>query len=550
MMKKWLIAAVSVLVLLAVVLSVLMWNANGTLIDFIAGQNEPQPNTLQSDISFKGAEPGQSYAALVSIDTGAAVNTVSKEYISFAIDSSQVVGGKWWNPTAGGTEMGSGTVHAPTFNFNQPQLDTMVKGLAPAYLRIGGSEADKIFYAMQDTSGFQPNAPPGYKSVMTAKQWDDVNAFASRNGLHLVFTLNAGPASRKADGSWDGSNAAELLKYTADHGYRVALWELGNELNIFWFVHGLKSQVPPLQYNKDLAAARAMVKQYMPGSGFAGQGSAFWPLLGEPLNLFYGYMPQYLERSNDKIDLVSWHYYPQQSRRGPIASRRAFPSRLLDPKNLDEAKHWAEQIQQWRDRYAPGKPIWLGETGNAQFGGQPGLSDVYLGGLWWMDQLGLLARSGHDTVVRQSLTGMNYGMIDDTSLAARPDYWNSLLWKHLMGTRVYDTKVIGDQSGKIRAYAHCGAGDEPGSLTVLLINLDHRRSATITLPGTRSQGSRVYRFTAPDIFGTKVQLNGNELAFSPGGSLPVIQGLQLPDPGAPKVTLNPLSYCFITFAPQ
>jgi heparanase 1 len=550
MMKKWLIAAVSVLVLLAVVLSVLMWNANGNLIDFIAGQNEPEPKTLQSDISFKGAEPGQAYAALVSVDTSAPVNTVSKEYISFAIDSSQVVGGKWWNPTAGGTEMGSGTVHAPIFDFNQPKLDMMVKGLAPAYLRIGGSEADKIYYAMQDTSDFQPNAPPGYKSVMTAKQWDNVNAFATRNGLQLVFTLNAGPSARKADGSWDGSNAAELLKYTADHGYRVALWELGNELNIFWFVHGLKSQVPSLQYDKDLVAARALVKQYMPSSRFAGQGSAFWPLLGEPLNLFYGYMPQYLERSNEKIDLVSWHYYPQQSRRGPIASRRAFPSRLLDPKNLDEAKHWAEQIKLWRDRYAPGKPIWLGETGNAQFGGQPGLSDVYLGGLWWTDQLGLLARSGHDTVVRQSLTGMNYGMIDDANLAARPDYWNSLLWKRLMGTRVYDTKVIGDPSGKLRAYAHSGAGDEPGSLTVLLINLDHRRSATVTLPGIKSPDSQVYQFTSPDIFGTKVQLNGSELTFAPDGSLPVMQGRQQPDPGVAKVTLNPLSYCFVTFKLQ
>ena len=549
-MKILLVAVVSVLVLLAVMVSMAMWNANGNLVDFIAGQSQPEPKTLQPDISIKGAESGQSYAAQVSVDTGTPVNTVSQEYISFAIDSSQVVGGKWWNPTAGGTEMGSGTVHAPTFNFNQPKLDTMVQALAPAYLRIGGSEADKIYYAMQDTSDFQPNAPPGYKSVMTAKQWDDVNAFASRNGLKLVFTINAGPSSRKADGSWDGANTAELLKYTAEHGYKVSLWELGNELNIFWFVHGFKAQISPQQYDKDLVAARALVKQYMPSSRFAGQGSAFWPLLGEPLNLFYGYMPQYLERSNDKIDLVSWHYYPQQSRRGPIAVRRASPSRLLDPKNLDEAKHWAEQMKKWRDSYAPGKPIWLGETGNAQFGGEPGLSDVYLGGLWWMDQLALLAHSGHDTVVRQSLTGMNYGMIDDSDLAARPDYWNSLVWKRLMGTLVYDVKVSGDQSGRLRAYAHSGAGDNPASLTVLLINLDHQRNATVSFPGLKSASSQVYQFTAPDIFGKTVLLNGSELKFAADGSLPVIRGRQQPEAGVPGVTLNPLSYCFVTFKLQ
>ncbi|MCX5997809.1 MAG: hypothetical protein NTV42_09460 [Chloroflexi bacterium] len=94
-MKKWLIAVVSVLVLLAVVVSVAMWNANGNLIDLIAGQSQPEPKTLQTDISFKGAEAGQTYTAQVSVDTGVPVNIVSKEYISFAIDSSQVVGGKW-----------------------------------------------------------------------------------------------------------------------------------------------------------------------------------------------------------------------------------------------------------------------------------------------------------------------------------------------------------------------------------------------------------------------------------------------------------------------
>jgi len=376
-MKKWLIAVVSVFILLAMVLSMLMWNANGNLVDFISGQSQPEPKTLQPDISLKGAAAGQSYTAQVSIDTGTPVNTVSKEYISFAIDSSQVVGGKWWNPA----------------------------------------------------------------------------------------------------------------------------------------------------------------------------GSAFWPLLGEPLNLFYGYMPQYLERSNGKIDLVSWHYYPEQSRRGPMAVRRAFPSLLLDPKNLDEVKHWAEQMKKWRDLYAPGKPIWLGETGNAQFGGEPGLSDVYPGGLWWMDQLGLLARSGHDTVVRQSLAGMNYGMIDDADLSPRPDYWNSLLWKRLMGTRAYDTKVSGDPSGKLRAYAHSGAGDEPGLLTLLLINLDHQRNAAVSFACIKSKSSQVYQFTAPDIFGKTVLLNGSELKFAPDGSLPVIQGRQRTESSA-DVTLAPLSYCFVTFKLQ
>ena len=482
-MKKWFIAPLLVIILLVVVLTLAMWNASGNLCDIIAGQFEPGPKSLQQDISLKGGQAQQAYTATVKVDVSKPVSTVSKQYLSFALDLSQVVGGKWWNPNAAGTEMGSGSVHAPIFDFNRKRLDVLASALAPAYLRIGGSESDKAYYDLSSSST-QPAAPPkGYQSVLTAKEWDDVNTFARRNGLQVTFTLNAGPSARKSDGAWDGTNAASLLAYSAQHGYPVADWELGNELNIFWFVNGLKAQVPVSQYDKDLRAARGLVKQDMPDAGFSGQGSAFWPVLGEPLSLFYGYMPAYLKQSGDVVDLVSWHYYPQQGRRGPIATRRAYPSRLLDPKNLDEVGYWADKVKNWRDQYAPGKPIWLGETGNAQFGGEPGCRNVYLGGLWWMDELGILARKGHSVVVRQTLSGGDYGMINDDDLSPRPDYWNSLIWKRLMGTGVFDVSVTGDNSDRLRVYAHTSAADEARSVTVLAINIDPQRDANVSLPG-------------------------------------------------------------------
>lgn len=543
-MKKYWIHIVSVILLFAAVISMAMWDANGNLLDFISGQMEPGPKPLQSDVSI---HPGNRYyTTSVEVNTSGPINTVSAEYISFAIDSSQVVGGKWWNPVASSTEIGSGTVHAPVFNFNRPMLDLLTSALAPAYLRIGGSEADKIYYDMTDNSTFQPSAPAGYKSVMTARQWDDVNAFADRNGLKLIFTLNAGPASRKADGSWDGTNAEDLLRYTAHKGYKVDLWELGNELNIFWFVHGLKAQVSPLQYDKDLQAARALIRNYMPASRFAGQGSAFWPLLGEPLNLFYGFMPQFLEKSGGSVEIVSWHYYPQQSKRGPIASRRAYPSRLLDPKNLDEAAYWAGKMQAWRDSYAAGKPLWVGETGNAQFGGEPGLSDVYLGGLWWLDELGLLAAHGHDTVVRQSLTGMNYGIIDEDSLSPRPDYWNSLLWKQLMGSHVYSTLAKGENASKLRVYAHGKQGQQGETVTILAINMDPQLTARVSLPQYDGRRFDIYEVTTPDIFGTTLLVNGGELKISADSSIPAVHGEQHFTDISAGIEIHPLSYTFIS----
>ena len=547
MMRKLIIVLSAIIVLFVMVISLALWNANGNILDVITGQLEPGPETLQKDISVTGGQSQPAYNISVKVDLSKPISTVSKQYLSFAIDLSQVVGGKWWNPNASSTETGSGTVHAPIFDFNRKKLDVLASALAPAYLRIGGSESDKAYYDLSSNPG-QPTAPPkGYQSVMTAKEWDDVNAFANRNGLQVTFTLNAGPSARKSDGSWDGSNAAELLAYSAQHRYPVAIWELGNELNIFWFVHGLKAQVPIVQYDKDLKAARTLVEQSEPDARFAGQGSAFWPVLGEPLSLFYGYMPDYLKQSGSLVDQVSWHYYPQQSRRGPIASRRAYPSRLLDPRNLDEVGYWADKIRNWRDLYAPGKPIWLAETGNAQFGGEPGLSDVYLSGLWWKDELGILARKGHAVVVRQTLSGMDYGMINDSDLSPRPDYWNSLMWKRLMGSQVYSVQVSGDNSNRLRAYAHASAADETKSVTVLTINIDPQRDATVSFPGFENNSYDVYQINAPDIFGGKVLLNNNQLALTSDNAVPEIHGESRQSQGIPTVTVHPLSYTFVTF---
>jgi heparanase len=526
-------ALIALAVLIAAVIVVGLWDGSGTLGDFIAGQIAPEPKNLDPRASL---QPGKtSYSATISVDELVLLGELPPEYLSFSIDASQLVGGKWWNPDAAGQEMGSGTVHAPVFDFNRPRLDALTAALAPAYLRVGGSESDKVFYDLTSDGLTPPAAPAGYKSVLTRSEWDALNDFVARNQLKLVFTLNAGPGPR-VNGAWDPANARALAAYSAQKGYPIYAWELGNELNIFWFVHGFGAAVSPAQYQRDLDTARELA-ELTPGARLAGQGSAIWPVLGEPLGFFYGYLPEYLRLAGTQVDQVSWHYYPQQSRRGPVASRRASPARLLDPRNLDEAALWALRVRDWRDAYAPGKPIWLGETGNAQFGGEPGLSDAYLGGLWWLDQLGLLARYNTQVVVRQTLSGMNYGLIADETLSPRPDYWNSLLWKRLMGPRVHPAVASGGD-GRLRAYAQ---SDGDGRLTILAINLDPARSAEVNLPGLHGRGCSAYLLSAPDLFGTTLLVNGVPLAIGPDNSFPQISGVSCGE----TISLNPLSYGFL-----
>lgn len=548
--RRWLVSAAVVLLVLTAVRIVGFWGGSGGFAQFIAGQRSRARIAIAADATV--APPDAAPQVRVRVTLGERVHRVEPEYVSLAIDLSQVTGGLWWDPAAQSNETGSGTVAAPQFDFSRPQLDALVAPLVPTYLRIGGSESDKIFYDIHEPALRPARVPEGYDGVLTAGQWNALNAFAERNGLGLVVTLNAGPGARNADGAWNPENSRELLSYAAASNHDVAVWELGNEVNNFWYVFGPRHAVSARRYAEDAALAAALIDQLDPDAWFGGQGAMIWPVLGEPVGALFGMSRGALARGGNRQRVVSWHYYPQQGRRGPIASRRATPDRLLDPANLDEAAVWARHFRSLRDRYAPQAQLWLGETGNAQFGGEPGLSDAYLGGLWWLDQLGLLARESHDVVVRQSLTGLNYGLLSEPELTPRPDYWNTLLWKHTMGREVFAADVsaaagVGARyADRVRVYVHSAAGVRlPESRAILAINLNHDRSALVAIPELAGKRYLQYTVTTPDVFGDRLLLNGVPLELEFGAPPTRLQGAGVHANGAGlAIELPPLGYSF------
>ena len=158
-------------------------------------------------------------------------------------------------------------------------------------------------------------------------------------------------------------------------------------------------------------------------------------------------------------DVMSWHYYPQQSGRAFLADRRATEKRLLVPRRLDSVGKHARSLR----ALAGGRECWMTETGHALYGGEPGLSDTYCSSLWWLDQLGVLAREGTSRVFRQSLTGADYGLLDQAGFAPRPDYYASFLWKRLMGTEVFQSPKIEGPDNRLRAYRHSSVLDGDSS---------------------------------------------------------------------------------------
>ncbi|HVZ35873.1 MAG TPA: hypothetical protein VG963_25775, partial [Polyangiaceae bacterium] len=429
----------------------------------------------------------------VSLPERPALRRLDARFLSVAIDTSQLLGGRWWS-ASGRVEVGRGTERVPPLDLTQPRLSALARALAPAYLRIGGTEADRVQYAFGE--GPAPR-PQGHDELtLDAARWDALESFAAGAGLDTYFTVNAGPGSRGSAGEWLRASAEGLLAHARQRGQRVAVWELGNEVNAYWFQHGLRQQPSGAQYAADLLAFRALVKDYFPGSRVAGPAVAFFPLLGDPLPDSIGFLPAALEHGGRALDIVSWHFYPQQSRRCPVATRRAQPGRLLTPLELDELGRWSEQLEELRARWAPHAELWLGETGSAQCGGEPGLSDRFASGLWWLDELGSAARDGQAVVIRQALVGSDYGLIDPQSLEPRPDYYNSLAWKRWMGSRVLELERAPGNPA-LRLYAHCSAR-QPDHAVLLALNVGAQHPAAFQLAG-RIDAVERFDFSAPSL---------------------------------------------------
>ena len=477
------------------------------------------------------ADPPRAATITVALDTQVA--EIDPRFVSFAVDTAQLVGGTFWSPSAE-VEVGTGRHRVAPYDFSRPRLRVLAAALAPAYLRIGGSDADKTFYDLSDMPRAEP--PEGYAWVLTRAEWDGMHDFVDALGLELVFTLGAGPGPRLHDGRWDESNARTLLTYARDAGHAIALLELGNEPNAFSLIHGLGFSRTGREHASDLRAMRALAHELLPDARIGGPASAYWPLLGEPAAVG----PDVMAEAGDALDAVSWHYYPMQSRRCPIATRRATLASALSVETLTELDTWADEVGALRDAHAPAAELWLGESGPAQCGGEPGLGQSFAGTFGWLDQLGRLARRGYHAVVRQTLSGSDYGLVDDETLEPRPDYWASLLFRRLMGTRVL--AATSDEDG-VLAYAHC-AREGAGDVVVLLLNPGDT-PGDVTLSGdiTSTASHTLWLATASAPEASEVRIDGAPLRLEEGAErMPEIEGAVLEH--AP-LRLPPTSWAFV-----
>jgi heparanase 1 len=457
-------------------------------------------------------------------------------YLSLTIDTSVLIGGRWWGSSRGTTE-GLARDRVPPLDLKAPDLAAWAAPLAPALLRVGGTEADRIRYGFRHDGEPAGPADPG-TFVLTGKLWGRLNRWVRDCGFSLLFTVSAGPESRDAEGRWDPSDAERLVRNTVRKGYPVVAWEFGNEVNAYPFLYGWSRSVSNRRYLQEFAVFADLIRRLAPGTKVVGPASAVWPLVGEPNPL----LPA-LGRSPAAafLDALSFHYYPQQSSRGRVAVRRAKPTNLLNSRALDGSLRWVRYARRCLSRGpGSGAPVWLTETGHALYGGQPGVSDTWLSTPWWLDQLGLLAHAGVETVFRQSLVGGDYGLLDRDDLAPRTDYFASLLWKRKMGPLVFAAPKVEGPDRRLRAWHH---GRADGTSCLLLVNLHRRRSVAVNIEGT-GLGTHIL---GPEggLDSPTAVLNGVPLRGKEGLKAVLAGGRGLPGP----VTIPPLGCAFVEWEP-
>lgn len=112
-------------------------------------------------------------------------------------------------------------------------------------------------------------------------------------------------------------------------------------------------------------------------------------------------------------------------------------------------------------------------------------------------------------MIRQSLVGGDYALIQRQTLKPNPDFWVSWLWQKLMGNEVYQV-----HSSDPALLVYCHKAKKSGKCTLLMINM----TAQFKIIHCQQFGIKKKRFeiTADKLTAKKIRINGVRPKFKNG----------------------------------
>ena len=458
---------------------------------------------IQINTSLSG-EPG----IHIQINTSLPLHVTEREFLSLGMDSNLIRN------------------HWETWDFTSRRLRTLAEALSPAYLRLCGTDGDRLQF-QRDPVGDNPvgDAPdpgppfPASNFTMSAYDWDRINRFAADVGWRIMFGFNA--QLRRGD-QWDADNAGDLLAYSLQQGYASNLdFELGNEPDLY-FLNKNMVVISGKQLAEDYKQLRGILDRdfdaRFASSKIYGPGLAFVLPIRSPVNslLFLAEFLMHLDEG--VIEAVTWHHYYG-------GSELKYRENYTDPDILNqyvtESSRLVSVVK--RSRH-PDINIWQGETSSTNAPSGTILEESYIAGFMLLDKLGVSARFGMKLVIRQTFYGFWFALVDE-KLNPVPNYWVALLYRALVGTHVLNVTDGLTTSRYVRVYANCVARTTSAySKDAAVIYAMNLGESDVYLDMS-SIGSRVYEYLfspgdEKDPSSTKIRLNDQLLLMTDNSTLP------------------------------
>lgn len=483
--------------------------------------------------------PAQEVIAKRAIDAAHLpfVRQTDERFQSFQIGFSHLTGGETWKSYDAvpkgqqPADLASVREARAAVNLNTRRLINLTRALSPLYIRFSGTTANSVYFHNSD--GPPPaKVPDGYTVMLTRERWKDALRFARTVNAKVLTSFTNSDGVRDTNHVWTPKMASEWLAYTKSIGGEFYAAELFNEPNAPEPPHKPKGFTAE-EFARDYAVFSAEMARLAPRTKLAGPGTATLGIPGVPAISGVSSDDYAKASPAPRFSIFSYHFYPALAQR---CAPETSPMGMSADKALSEewlARPDAELARQitLRDRFAPGAPIWLTETGGAACGGlrwQPTFLDMFR----FLDTEARLAKQGLDAMFTHALISGSNGVIDEKTMVPNASYWGAVLWRKLMGRRVLDSGA--NQAG-LHVYAHCLQGRR-GGVALLALNMKDR-SDTVSVTGKAA----VYTLTAPELQGRAVLLDGTPLSIGSDDRLPAMT----PRAASGQIGLAPYSVNFI-----
>jgi hypothetical protein len=347
-------------------------------------------------------------------------------------------------------------------------------GQGPLSVRIGGESADSSVLA---SAHAQTN-----EYVLNDSWFRSLKTVVSQTPMSLIFDLNLVQRSPAVAATEAHAVLAHVPRGT------VSAFEIGNEPDLYdgGLVGNDKSWLDPTRYrwafgysptdyvhdfNRFATAIRHVSKAPLAGPALAYPNTAWLTGLKST--------------GRDRISMVTQHRYPFCACFAPPARQAPTVAKFLSPSTTHDlvGSVSSELALARRDRV----PLRISEFGTASCGGQVGVTDTFVVGLWAPDLLFSMLASGVDGInVHTRYNSYNTPLIGLPQLTARPLFDGLAVFARMLGAgaRLEATRLTGPRTSGLTAWATRLAN---GSRRVLLTNRSSsRRTVMISLGAARA----------------------------------------------------------------